>query len=128
MTERRARLGRAAQAGGVQAEALACAALRADGWEVLGQRLRTAAGEIDVVARRGPLVVFVEVKARPTLLEAAYALTARQSRRLSAAATILLADHPEWGNGDIRFDALLVDAAGRVRRVIDIVRSLSSEI
>ncbi len=80
--------GKRAQRRGLDAEAVACAALQADGWTVLGQRLRTAAGEIDVVARRDSLLAFVEVKARSTLSDAAYALSARQQRRLLLAAEI----------------------------------------
>lgn len=114
--------GRAAQAGGVAAEEAACAALVAEGWTVLGRRLRTAAGEVDVVAERDGLVAFIEVKARPSLADAAHALGARQRARLLAAAEILLGENPAWGQAGARFDVLLVDAAGRVRRVADAFR------
>jgi putative endonuclease len=53
-------LGRRAHALGVSAEAAACAALISDGWDVLGQRLRTPAGEIDLVAQKGGLCAIVE--------------------------------------------------------------------
>lgn len=123
MTEARSRRGRSAQAGGIAAETAACAALAADGWEVLQRRARTPAGEVDIVARRGSLVALVEVKARPTLTLAAHALAAPQRRRLLRAGAALLAEHPEWSDGDIRFDVLLVDAAGRVRRIVDAIRA-----
>lgn len=58
MTGRRAATGRRAQASGLDAEALACAALAAEGWHVLARRVRTPAGEIDVVAERDGLLVF----------------------------------------------------------------------
>jgi putative endonuclease len=118
----RAARGRAAHAGGLDAEALACAALEQDGWTVLARRVRTEAGEIDAVAARDGVVAFVEVKRRPTLADAAYALTGRQQARLRAAAEILLAGHPEWGPAGLRFDVLLVDAVGRVRRIADAFR------
>lgn len=122
MTERRARRGRAAHAGGMAAEAIASAALVADGWTVLRRRARTAAGEVDIVARRADVVAFVEVKARATLTEAAFALGERQQRRLQLAAAVLLAEHPDWASGDIRFDVMVVDRAGRVRRIADAFR------
>jgi putative endonuclease len=114
--------GRRAQASGVDAEALACAALERDGWTVLGRRLRTPAGEIDAVAEKDGLLVFLEVKHRPDLALAAYALSPRQQARLLAAAEILLASNPGWGPAGMRFDVMLVDGAGMVRRITDAFR------
>jgi putative endonuclease len=121
MIERRQR-GVTSHARGVAAEAAACAALERDGWAVLARRLRTAAGEIDVVAERDGLLAIVEVKARPKLADAAAALTPRQRGRLLAAADIILAENPDWGAVGVRFDVLVVDAAGRVRRIADAFR------
>lgn len=118
----RAVRGRAAQARGVTAEQAACAALERDGWIVLARRLRTAAGEIDVVAERDGLLAFIEVKARPDLPSAAVALGPRQRARLLAAGEVALADNPGWGRAGVRFDVLLVDDAGRVRRIADAFR------
>ncbi len=87
-----------------------------------GTRLRTAAGEIDIVAERDGLLAVVEVKARPSLADAAAALSPRQRARLFAAAEILLAEHPEWGANGVRFDVIVVDAAGAVRRIADAFR------
>lgn len=115
-------LGRAAQARGVNAEALAAAALVADGWTVHATRLRTKAGEIDLVVERDGLLVLVEVKARLRLADAAGAVSSRQQARLLAAADIILAEHPEWGERGVRFDLLVVDASGRVRRIADAFR------
>jgi putative endonuclease len=107
---------------GLAAEDAACAALVGDGFTILARRVRTPAGEIDVVAERGGLTVFVEVKSRPDLARAAYALAARQQARLSAAAEFLLGENPGWGQAGVRFDVLLVDGTGRVRRIIDAIR------
>ena len=74
------------------------------------------------MSRGGELLAFVEVKARPSLADAAYALSPRQVRRLTAAAGWLLAEHADWARADTRFDVMLVDAAGRVRRVADAFR------
>lgn len=120
--EHRARRGRRAHHRGVGAEAAACAALEREGWTVLGRRLRTEAGEIDLVAEKDGLLAVIEVKSRPTLADAAAALSARQRARLLGAAEILLAAHPGWGRAGVRFDVLVVDVAGRVRRITDAFR------
>ena len=121
MADRPAR-GARAQALGVDAETAACRALAADGWAVRARRLRTAAGEIDIVAERAGLLAVIEVKARPTLSDAAAALSVRQRARLIGAAAIVLAENPGWGAAGMRFDVILVDAAGRVRRIADAFR------
>jgi putative endonuclease len=118
----RAGRGLRAQASGVHAEAACCAALVAEGWSILGQRLRTQAGEVDLVAERDGLLAIIEVKHRPTLSGAAGALSARQRARLLAAGEILLAAHPDWGRAGVRFDVMLVDSDQRVRRIKDAFR------
>lgn len=75
-----------------------------------------------MVAEKDGLLAILEVKARPTLTDAAYALSARQRIRLLAAADALLAEHPDWGRVGVRFDVLIVDAVGRVRRIADAFR------
>ncbi len=107
---------------GLQAENTACDALAADGWSILGRRMRTKAGEIDAVAEKDGLLAFVEVKSRATLAMAAEAVRPRQQGRLLAAAEILLSENPGWGARGIRFDVLLVDPANRVRRIKDAIR------
>ena len=109
-------------AAGVAAEQSACRALAADGWSILGRRVRTKAGEIDAVAQKDGLLAFVEVKSRPTLAAAANALGRRQQGRLMAAAELLLAEHPDWGEAGVRFDVMLVDRQSRVRRIADAFR------
>lgn len=123
MSAARAQRGRHAQARGLAAEAAAAAALERDGWTLLARRLRTEAGEIDLVAEKDGLLAVIEVKARPRLTEAAAALSPRQRHRLLAAADHLLAVHPDWGRAGMRFDVLLVDAEGTVRRIADAFRS-----
>ena len=66
----RALRGQLAHHRGVGAEALAEAALEKDGWHILARRLRTAAGEVDLVAEKDGLLAIVEVKARPSLADA----------------------------------------------------------
>jgi putative endonuclease len=93
---------------GVSAEARAAAFLIAKGYRILAKRFRTPHGEIDLVARRRNLLVFVEVKARATLDDAAYAVTPRQQRRIIDAAQAWLMAHPEHAEFDLRFDAMLI--------------------
>ena len=123
MTERRRARGAAAQRLGVDAEAAAEAALVAEGWQVVARRLRTGAGEIDLVAVRDGLTAFIEVKARPSLAQAAFAVAPRQQARLLAAAEAALAANPGWGAAGVRFDVMLVDATGQVRRIVDALRA-----
>ena len=93
---------------GISAEARAGAYLMAKGYRILAKRFRTRYGEIDIVARRRNLVAFVEVKARATLDDAAYAVTTRQQARIIAAAQAWLAAHPEHAEFELRFDAMLI--------------------
>src|SRR5258705_10354744 len=67
---------------GLSAESRAAAFLMAKGYRILAKRFRTPHGEIDIVARRRNLIVFIEVKARASLDEAAYA-----GRRASSSAS-----------------------------------------
>ncbi|HXA22080.1 MAG TPA: YraN family protein [Acetobacteraceae bacterium] len=118
----RRRKGTHAHALGMSAEDAACVALTREGWAVLGRRVRTEAGELDVLAEKDGVLTIVEVKARPTLADAAAALSPRQQARLLAAAEIVLAAHPTWGLNGVRFDLLVVDATGAVRRISDAFR------
>jgi putative endonuclease len=118
---RRLRGGRA-DAAGRTAEDAAAAALVRDGWAVLARRARTPAGELDLVAEREGLLAFVEVKARPSFRDAAFALGPRQRARRAAAAECWLAANPGRGAAGIRFDVILVAADGAARRIADAFR------
>jgi putative endonuclease len=118
----RSRRGQLADKRGRLAEEIATVALINDGWTILRRRLRTPAGEIDLIAEKDGLLAVVEVKARASLADAAAALTKRQQARLLAATDILLATNPDWGTQGVRFDMLLVDPAGVVRRIADAFR------
>jgi putative endonuclease len=118
----RSRRGQVADQRGRSAEYAAEAALKQDGWDILARRLRTSAGEIDIVAEKDGLLAIVEVKARPRLADAAAALSIRQQARLFAATEIVLANYPHWGANGVRFDMILVDRANVVRRIADAFR------
>ena len=92
---------------GLSAESRA-AYLMAKGYRILAKRYRTPHGEIDIVARRRNLIAFVEVKARASLDEAAFAVTPRQQARIIDAAQAWLVAHPEHAEFELRFDAVLI--------------------
>ena len=100
---------------GLSAESRAAAYLIAKGYRIVARRFRSGVGEIDIIARRRNVIVFVEVKARAKLDDAAYAVTPLQQARIIAAAEAWIASHPEHANSDFRFDAVLV-APGRLPR------------
>ena len=100
---------------GLSAESRAAAMLLAKGYRILARRFRTPYGEIDIVARKRSLIAFVEVKARATLDEAAYAVTPRQQARISDAASAWLQAHPEHAEFELRFDVMMI-APGHLPR------------
>jgi len=93
---------------GLSAESRAAAYLIAKGYRIVARRWRSPVGEVDIIARRRQVLIFVEVKARARLDDAAESVTERQQRRIAAAAAAWLAEHPDDVNSDIRFDAVLV--------------------
>jgi putative endonuclease len=103
---------------GISAESRAAAYLMAKGYRILAKRYRTPHGEIDIVARRRSLIAFVEVKARPSLDEAAYAVTPRQQQRIINAAQGWLVAHPEHAEFELRFDAMLIAPRSLPRHVL----------
>ena len=93
---------------GLSAESRAAAFLVAKGYRIVARRWKSPVGEIDIIARRRRVLVFVEVKARVRFDDAAEAVTPRQQRRITAAAGAWLASHPGDAGRDIRFDVVLV--------------------
>jgi Holliday junction resolvase-like predicted endonuclease len=79
---------------GISAESRAAAFLIAKGFRILARRWKSPVGEIDIVARRRSLLLFVEVKAREKLDDAAWSVTDRQRLRIVAAARLGWRDTP----------------------------------
>jgi putative endonuclease len=82
-----------------------------DGWTIIGHRLRTRAGELDLVARRDGLIVFAEVKtARPGRVGVEHAVDQRARHRLRRAAVAWMSLHPRLQRGvrTYRFDVFVV--------------------
>ena len=98
----------AAEQHGHRSETIAAWWLRLKLYRIVARRYRTAAGEIDLIARRGRTLVFVEVKARADFRGAAEAVSARQQHRIARAASQFLATRPDLAGLDQRFDALLI--------------------
>lgn len=104
----RSKRGKLAHASGLRAEMLASLLLRFKLYRILARRLKTKAGEIDLVARRGRTLVFVEVKTRQDPEIAAGSIAPHQQSRLARAASLFVARNPQWQDFDIRFDVVLV--------------------
>jgi putative endonuclease len=99
---------------GRAAEDLAARHLQRRGWRVLGRNVRVGRGELDIIARRGNVLAFVEVKARRSAACGAPedAVSAAKRRQVARLAELWLAARP-WvlrGVADVRFDIIAVDA------------------
>lgn len=108
-----------AEARGRLAEVAAQLALTLKGYRILATRVRTAQGEVDIVARRGNVVAFVEVKARADLTTAIEAITPRQRQRIAAAANTFMARRPALQHCGVRFDAVLLVPRRWPRHIVD---------
>ncbi|HEY0301932.1 MAG TPA: YraN family protein [Rhizomicrobium sp.] len=102
-------LRQAAEKRGRGSEALAALLLRLKGYRILGRRVRTPAGEIDLVARspRGVLC-FIEVKARLDPRASAESVAPRQQQRIARAAGLFVAGRPALARAAMRFDIVTV--------------------
>jgi len=108
---------RKAEKAGRVGETAAAWWLRLKGWRILARRVRTPAGEVDLIARRGNLVAFVEVKRRKTGEELDFAIDQFRLARVAAAAEYLAPRYMEMGD-DMRVDVILI-APGRTLRHIE---------
>jgi putative endonuclease len=99
-------------------EELACAELTRRGYAILARRYRTRFGEIDIVARDGDVMVFVEVKARDgdRFGDGAEAVTGWKQRRVASMAVDYLSRH-RLEDRPCRFDVVAVDVSTSPPRV-----------
>lgn len=114
---------RRAEALGLSAETRAAWLLRLRLHTVLARRFRCHAGEIDLVARRGRTLVFVEVKARDTLDAAIQAVTPRARARILAAADAFVARNPAYADHDRRFDVVAILPGRWPKHIADAFRA-----
>jgi putative endonuclease len=113
---------RARERTGRRAETLAAWWLRLKGWRILAQRVRTPVGEIDLIARRGRTLIFVEVKARASAAGAELALDDYRLRRVVAAAGAVAHLYTRAGD-DLRIDALFLVPWRIPRHLINVSQS-----
>lgn len=106
--------GTVAYHGGLAAEDAVARHYAASGHVVAARRWRSAAGEIDLIFRKGDAVVFVEVKRAKDISRAAERLGAPQMARILRAAEIFLGGEPRGTDTDARVDVALVDGTGRI--------------
>lgn len=98
----------AAELFGRRGETLAAWYLRLRGYKIIATRYKTPIGEIDLIARRFGVTVFVEVKARQRQEMLADALSAVNTRRITRAAQYFITRHPALANADLRFDVIFL--------------------
>ena len=106
---------------GAIAEHIAAGLLRLKGYRIMARQLRplrgSGAGEIDIIARRGHTLAFVEVKARADYAQALEALSPHQQGRLQRAALAYIAQHPGFSTFNLRFDLIAIAPWQRPRHI-----------
>lgn len=102
---------------GFVAEGAVAARYVADGRTIVARRWRGTGGEIDLIARDGAGVIFIEVKKSRSFARAAERVSLRQMERIYASASEFLSGEPGGQNTDVRFDVALVDDVGRIKIV-----------
>jgi len=115
----RARRRRAAYRRGHASERLAALRLLLTGYRILARRYRTKVGEIDLVARRGNVVVFVEVKRRAALAAGLEAVTPQAQARIRRAAEAYIQRNPALAERVLRFDVMVVTPWAWPRHIVD---------
>ncbi|HUI72672.1 MAG TPA: YraN family protein [Spirochaetia bacterium] len=107
---------------GSEGEDRAAAWLRSQGWTIRERNFRTRKGEVDIIAEKGPLVAFFEVKTWGCLpaSELEYSVSARKRARIEQTARFYLASNPRLAARRLRFDVLfLVPGTSEIRHIED---------
>lgn len=91
---------------GVRAEKYAALYLQAKGYKILEARYKTKYGEIDIIAKRGNMIVFVEVKARQNIEQALESITPKMKKRIADSAQYYLSENEAANFCDLRFDVI----------------------
>jgi putative endonuclease len=108
-----------AEGSGRRGEAIAALYLGFKGYRIVARRVKTPVGEIDLIARRGRVTVFVEVKARSFSHQEAAALAAVNHRRIVRAAQLWLGRRPDLAAGDLRFDVIFLAPFAWPRHIVN---------
>ena len=95
-------------------EEKACLYLKANDYAIIERNFRTRVGEIDIIAKQGEILVFVEVKTLPSgnAETLAHELDARKQRKIVKTANFFLLKHREYTSSKIRFDVIVIDMPG----------------
>ncbi len=103
------------------AEFLALSFLKLKGYNLICRNYvtgrGTGAGEVDIILSKGKTIVFIEVKKRSSLEQAAYAVLPKQQERIRRAAEAFLAKNPQYNGYDVRFDVVLVSFPLRIKHI-----------
>jgi putative endonuclease len=102
---------------GLIAESIAAIFLVCKGYRILARRYKTPVGEVDLVARRGKTIVFVEVKARANPTAALESITPRMKNRIARAALHFIASNPRYAPFGMRFDVIALTPPFRLRHL-----------
>src|SRR3546814_1092560 len=102
-----------------RSETLCAFWLRIRGWRILARRVRTRMGEVDLIARRGKMVAFIEVKARTSAADLDFAIDERRLSRVAAAARTLAAKYARPGD-DMRIDVMLIAPRRFPRHLVNV--------
>jgi putative endonuclease len=105
-----------AEKDGRRGELLAALYLWITGWRILARRVKTRRGEVDLVARRGRTLCFIEVKWRRSAQELDLAIDARRLRRVADAVELIASRYGRVGD-DVRIDVILVAPGCWPRRI-----------
>jgi len=108
-----------AHAWGMLAEYLCAFVLLLKGYSILALRHRSYAGEIDIIAARGRMLAFIEVKARRNEAEALESVTAEKQRRIARGAEAFIATHARYAQHDLRFDVMMVTSLWKISHLTD---------
>ncbi|MGB6231594.1 MAG: YraN family protein [Litorimonas sp.] len=114
----------AAERAGRRAEGLVALYLVLTGHRILARRYRCPSGEIDLIARRGRAIVFIEVKQRARAAHAVDPVTARSEERILRAGETWLNRHPDYIDRDfaVRYDLVTVIGRWRLHHLRDAFR------
>lgn len=102
---------------GLFAESLAAFYLRICFYSIISRRYKSDVGEVDIIARRGKRLVFIEVKARKNKDDAYAAFTLHQQNRIVRAAKLFIAKNPKYNESNIRFDLILICPAFFIKHI-----------
>lgn len=102
---------------GILAEYIAACYLFLKGYKIIAWRYKCAQGEIDLVVRKSGVLVFVEVKERPSLDAGLFAITPKMKGRITAAAKSYIAYHRRYENYAMRFDVIAISLPFSIRHL-----------